>query len=247
MLPDLPFRRRVATPVAVASALAALTAPAAAHGTTHVGEQGLGLPVVFAVVTATGTVAGLIAVGLRRRLKQVSGGVARTAGIVLIAVGATAVITAGLQRPPVGVAGVVLGVAVGAIVAMRGDCGLCADATVGAVAIHRLVEGLSLAAVATVGSTVGGAGVLALSAHTVAECIAIGGRSGLPRRRAVGAVLAVQTAFVVGTAVGAVGLLTVPAGSRLWLTACVGGPLIVFGLSEAGPLAPFGPLARPSH
>ncbi len=223
-------------------------APAAAHGTGGTGGGGIGLPSVLAVVVLLGVLAGVLAaVGRGRSSTTVlSRLVGRAVGPLLAGIGGTAAVSAILQQPTTGVGGAAIGLTAGVLVATRGGCGLCADVTVGAIAVHRLVEGITLAALSVAGSSLGVLAILVLAGHTVAECVAIGGRSELGQLRAIGAVLVVEAVFVLGAVLGTVGLVTAGTIPRLWVAAVVGGLLVALGIAEIRPIFPGRPATQPS-
>lgn len=218
--------------------------PVAAHVPDSTGEPGFDLALVLTVVTAVGTSAGLLAASSRARLSDhiVSHLLDRAIGTILVGLGLLAGVSTVLQQPAIGVGGILVGAAAGIAVAVLGSCGVCADVTVGAIATHRVIEGVALAAISTVGSSVGLFGVLVISGHTVVECIAIGGRSGLSSTKAVGAVLFVEAVFVFGVLLGTVGIVTLTAVPQPWLAAIVGGLLVTLGVAEIRPL-PRSPLS----
>jgi len=76
-------------------------------------------------------------------------------------------------------------------------------------------------------------GLVVLSVHTVAECIAVGGQPDCSRSRAVGAVLVIAGSFIAGAGIGTVGLVAVPTALRTGAVAIVGGLLFTVGLAES--------------
>lgn len=222
--------------------------PAAAHGTGGIDGDGIGLPLVLAVVVLLGVLAGVLAaVGRGHSSTTVlSRLVGRAVGPLLAGIGGTAVLSVAFQQPTTGVGGAAVGLTAGVLVATRGGCGLCADVTVGAIAVHRLVEGITLAALSVAGSSLGVLAILVLLGHTVAECVALGGQSELGQLRAIGAVLVVEAVFVLGAVLGTVGLVTAGAVPRLWVAAVVGGLLVALGIAELRPIFPSRPATQPS-
>jgi hypothetical protein len=211
--------------------------PVAAHetGISHVGGRTVDLPVVLAVVTTAGTLGGLLAVYTRDGSggRRVTRSLERAVGPLLAGLGIVAAASVVTREPAVGLGGVAVGVALGVPVATLGGCGVCADTTIGAVAVHRFVEGVTLAVVSAAGSSVALLAVVVLAGHTVAECIAVGGHPGLGPLRAVGGVLLVGVVFVSGALLGSAGLVTAATLPGLWLVATAGGLLTTLGLAES--------------
>jgi len=232
-----PRRRRSGRQSVVATvAVVLVSRPVAAHGSSATVGRGVGLPLVLAVVTGLGVAAGVVTAfrGSESATRTGSMSVGRTVGPLLVGLGAVAAGPVALEHPVTGVVGAALGLVAGAVVAAIGGCGRCGDATVGAVALHRLVEGLTLAGVAASGAAIGTVGVLVLSGHTVLECVAIAGQPARGRSEAVGAVLAVSAVFVAGAVLASQGLLTVGPVGRRWAGAVVGGLLVALGVAETG-------------
>jgi hypothetical protein len=230
-----PLSRLLRTSVLALAGLWLLPGTAAAHGVARA-DDGIALVPVLAAVTALGVATGVLVASGRGPLSDrlPTGALGRTVGPLLVGLGVVAVVSALARDPLVGVAGIAAGSTAGAFVALRGGCSACADAAVGAVAVHRLVEGLTLAVAAAAGSSLGGLAVVVLAGHTIAECLAVGGHAGFGWRRAVGAVLFVEAAFVGGAALGSLGLSTAALPS-LWVTAVVGGLLLALGATELRP------------
>lgn len=214
------------------------TPPVAAHGGTRAGVGGVDLPVVLAVVTAVGVVTGVVATALSGPNAVGSDLLRRAVGPLLVIIGCWAVVGSALQRPAVTAGGVTLGLVAGLVVAARGGCKQCADLTVGAIAIHRFVEGLLLAGLAVAGASVGVIGTVVLSLHAIIECVAIVGHPTRDSRQAIAAVALVSVAFVLGAVVGVTALSAVEAVPRVWTGGIVGGLLVAVGVTEFRP-APF--------
>lgn len=107
-----------------------------------------------------------------------------------------------------------------------------AGAALGAVVVHRAIEGLTVAAVYTAGSAIGVLGAVVLAGHATAETVAVGGLYLGDRVRVLGAVCLVQIGFVVGAVVGQVTTVPFLPAHRFVLLAVVGGVLLVVGGSE---------------
>ena len=185
-----PLVRRTAAVLGVAL----LSTPAAAHGVATVAT---GLPFPLVVV-------GVVAVSLL-------GG-----GLVLVAYGR-------LPRPTWGAAPLLvatLGVVYLARDAAITDCGACADAALGAVTLHRGLEGVALATVYAADAALGLLGAAAVAAHAAAK------------RHAVAAVCLVQAGFV-GGVVGRGVVGAVPPAVDASVLALAGGVLLVVGAREA--------------
>ena len=197
-----PLVRRTAAVLGVAL----LSTPAAAHGVATVAT---GLPFPLVVV-------GVVAVSLL-------GG-----GLVLVAYGR-------LPRPTWGAAPLLvatLGVVYLARDAAITDCGACADAALGAVTLHRGLEGVVLATVYAADAALGlfGAGVLAV--HAAAETAAVGSLYAATKRHAVAAVCLAQAGFVGGVAAGRGVVGTVPPAAEASVLALAGGVLLAVGARE---------------
>lgn len=220
--------------VIAVGALSVGPAPAAAHGAPQAGGRDVDLPVIIAIASGIGLLAGLLAVASRKKLSLQTRPdlLSRTVGWMLVGIGTSATISVIQTRFTVAIAGLVLGAVTGGLVAVRVDCGLCADVAVGAIAVHRFFEGAIVAALSATGSSVGMFGVFILTVHTVVECIAIGSQPTRSRTMAAGAVAAVSGVFVIGSLVGAAGLVVFDSSLRLPTTAITGGLLIAFGTSE---------------
>jgi hypothetical protein len=140
----LPVRRASLALVATVGFVQVGSTAVAAHGTDSGGWYLVGLPWVLALVAGAGLVAGVLAAtgepSLGVRVEPAT--VGRAVGAVLLVLGGVAALSALTRRRAVGLAGVAAGAVGGGVVVRYGGCGVCADATVGAVALHRLVEGL---------------------------------------------------------------------------------------------------------
>jgi hypothetical protein len=204
-----------------------------AHDVTHSAAAGIGPLRALGAVVLVGLLSGLGAANasfkLGWRLPAISG---TAVGFLLVAVGVMTAAPVLAARPVMGSSGLILGGAVGGSLTFR-TAHTHTDVTVGAIGFHRLVEGISLAAVLHAGSVIGAVGFVVISGHTIVECTAIGGHPGLDRRRAVAAVVLIESVFVAGVFLGAVGVTTaaVPVS---WLSAAVGSVLLMVGVDETG-------------
>jgi zinc transporter ZupT len=221
--------------------LVGLSGTAGAHGTGGPGED----PVAFAVVVGLPIVAGLlggaIAVHRFREVRTDLAGrrVGVVLGVALTVLGVTFATSAVASSRRLGLAGVGVGVLV-ARSTSRGHGtthrARHADLALGAVSVHRFVEGVAVGALYGAGAAVGLLGATLLAGHTVLETAAVGvanatGRAGT---RAVAAVLVVQLGYGGGAVVG-LGLAdALPVPVRTVALAVAGGALLVVGVAEAG-------------
>lgn len=225
MAATAPFHRSAAI---AAIGIAVCTRSVAAHGSATAGDGIVPLPGALAVVTLLGVSAGVVAA-----ITRDPGGphlVGRAVGPLLVGIGGWAAVSVAISRPMLGLGGTLIGIFGGVVFARRGHCG---DVATGAIAVHRFVEGVALAALSVTASAVGLVGLVVLTVHTVAECIAVGGQPDCSRSRAVGAVLVIAGAFVAGAGLGTVGLVAVPTALRTGAIAIVGGLLFTVGLVES--------------
>ncbi|WP_338742058.1 hypothetical protein [Haloplanus salilacus] len=223
------------TPLAVPLALltaAALSTPAAAHGTATT-VRGLAFPAV--VVASIG--ASLLGGGVVLALTDPAAGTDRVDRVLpplLLGLGGLS-ITLALDGAPLGVAaGVLAGVGVVAVVRGRAvtDCDTCADAALGAVTLHRGLEGVVLATLYAADAALGVAGAAVLAVHAMAETAAVGSLYAATRRHAVGAVCLLQVGFVGGVAAGWRVVDAVPPVAETGALALVGAVLLAVGVQE---------------
>lgn len=222
--------------VAGAVGLVWLSGPAAAHGTTAAGGDPVTLSVVLGLPTLAGLGGGAIAL---QRLRTDRPGRPRTLvglvlGLALAALGLTAAASALWTDPWLGLAGGVVGVlalplATGADRATFRGCH--ADVAVGAVSLHRLLEGVAIGGLYAAGAAVGLLGALLVAGHTALESAVAGGvyAGTAPRRRAFGAIVVVQAGYVGGTLAGIGAAGAVPGSVRTATIALVGGVLLAVG------------------
>jgi zinc transporter ZupT len=207
-----------------------LAVPVAAHGTAG-RVAGVAFPAVVAASVAASLLGGglvLVAVG---RLPRWRGAVP----VLLLALGALSILLAVGEVPTGAAVGLVVGV--GAVTLARdhavSDCGACADATLGAVTLHRGFEGVVLATVYAADAALGLVGAAVLAVHAAAETAAVGSLYATAGRRyALGAVCLLQVGFVAGVAVGWRVVDGVPVAVEAGLLALVGGVLLAIGTRE---------------
>ncbi|MFC7046204.1 hypothetical protein ACFQH6_12975 [Halobacteriaceae archaeon GCM10025711] len=111
----------------------------------------------------------------------------------------------------------------------------CADATLGAVFLHRTVEGVLLAGIYAASAALGVVGAVVLTVHAVAETVAVGSLfSHAGRGRALAAMTAIHLGFLAGAAIGLLATTGLPAALDVAVLAAVGGVLLVAGVTELG-------------
>lgn len=223
------MRRRSPLLAVALVAPALLSAPAAAHGTDAV-AVGLAFPAV--VVASVGA-------------SLLGGGVVHAATTTLPVERAVPPLLTALGTLSVGVAldgaavGAGLGVTAGvaAVVLGRGrglvGCGDCADAALGAVTLHRGLEGVALSTLYAADAALGTAGAAVLSVHAAVETAAVGSLHATTGRGVVPAVALLQVGFVVGVGAGWSVVGAIPAVVESGLLALVGGVLVAVGAGEA--------------
>jgi len=221
--------RRVRRLATVALGTALLANPVTAHGTA---ERAVG--VAFPAVVAASVGASLLGGGL---VLAAVDRLPRSRGVVpalLLALGGLSVALA-LDGAPVG-AGLGVAAGVGVVTLARGhpltDCGACADAALGAVTIHRGLEGVVLATVYAADAALGLLGAAVLTIHAAAETATIGSLYATTRRHAVAAVGLLQVGFVGGVVVGWGAVDGVPPTAEAGVLALVGGVLLAVGARE---------------
>jgi uncharacterized membrane protein (UPF0136 family) len=224
-----PWRRRPGRALVALLGTTLLSAPAAAHGTAGT-AVGLDFPAVVAVSIAASLLGGGLVLATVDRLPRSRGAVP----VLLLALGGLSVALA-LDGAPVRAA-LGVGAGVGAVVLARGhaitDCGTCADAALGAVTLHRGLEGVVLATVYAADAALGLLGAAVLAVHAAAETAAVGSLYASTRRHAVAAVCLVQLGFVGGGVVGWGAVDAVPPGVETGLLALVGGALLAVGAHD---------------
>lgn len=155
--------------------------------------------------------------------------------VLLIALGVVALLSAVSQQWILTLGGGVLG----GVAAWFGRThglsphGGCADAALGAVLTHRAVEGVLVAGVYAASITLGLLGLGLLTAHAIAETVAIGGLyAPVSRGWAIASVVGLQFAFVAGALLGEHVVDAISAATVTTLLAIVGGVLLVAGVTE---------------
>lgn len=213
-----------------------LSGSAAAHG----GPAPGGDPVTLAVVLGLPTVAGLGGGAIAfQRLRTDRPGrprilVALVLGLALAALGLTAAASALWTDLWLGLAGAAVGalalpLATGVDRTRFQRCH--ADVAVGAVSLHRLLEGVAIGGLYAAGAAVGLIGALLVAGHAALESAVAGGvyAGTAPRRRALGAIVVVQAGYVGGTLAGIGAAGAVPPSLRTATLALVGGVLLAAG------------------
>jgi len=209
-----------------------LSTPAAAHGVTAA-ATGLGFPLVVAGVVGTSLVGGGLVLLASDRLPWSTDWAVLP--LLVFALGGAALALAVTRATAVTVAGAAVGVGIVYLArdATVTDCGTCADATLGAVTLHRGLEGVVLATVYAADAALGLAGAAIVAGHATAETAAVGSLyAAAGRRPAVAAVCLVQAGFVAGVAAGVAVVDGVPPGIEAGLLALVGGVLLAVGTRE---------------
>ena len=215
--------------VAAAVGVALLSTPAAAHGGTAA-ATGLSFPLVVAGIVLGSLLGGGVVLLAYGRL---AGSPGRAALPVLVfGLGAAAVALAVTRAVAVALVGLAVGVGVVYLArdAAITDCGTCADAAIGAVTLHRGIEGVVLATIYAADAALGVAGALVITGHAAAETAAVGSLYATAGRGyALAAVLVVQAGFVAGVASGwGIGGSVSPT-AEAGLLALVGGVLLAVG------------------
>jgi hypothetical protein len=218
--------------VAVALGVALLSTPTSAHVGTAA-TTGLPFPhVVAGIVLVSLLGGGFVLIGYGRR--PWSNGRAALPVLVVV-LGAAALALAVTRAATVTLVGLAAGVGVVYFAGDAGvtDCGVCADATLGAVTLHRGLEGVVLATVYAADAALGLVGALVVAGHAAVETAAVGSLyAAAGGRYALAAVVVVQTGFVVGVAGGAGVVDGVSPTAEAGLLALVGGVLLGVGIRE---------------
>lgn len=226
-------RKLVRIPV-VLGWLATVPGPVTAHDPGATGSvHGLGFGVVVTLTVTLGLVGGAVVLR-RRRFRPVDHTSVRWVGLLLVVLGCWAAVVA--VRRGTTVTAVV--VAVGAVAtwslrdrAVVGHRG-CDQAALGAVVLHRFVEGSLLAALYSADAAVGIGAGLVLAVHAAAETGAVAGLWSAGRWRWV-IVTLVQVSFVAGTLAGVGGVRYVTTLGTVTVLALLGGALIAAGAATA--------------
>ena len=222
-------RRRVRRAITTLLGGAVLATPAVAHGTAG-RAVGLAFPVVVAASVGASLLGGGLVCSAVDRFPRFRGAVP----LLFLALGGLAVALA-LDGTPV-VAGFGLAAGVGVVYVARDaavtDCGACADAALGAVTLHRGLEGAVLATVYATDAALGLVGAAVLAADADVETAAVGSLYAAVRFRALVAVCLLQVGFVGGVAVGWGVVDAVSPAAEAGLLALVGGVLLAVGARE---------------
>ncbi|RCU46108.1 hypothetical protein DU504_01610 [Haloplanus salinus] len=225
-----PLVRRTAAVLGVAL----LSTPAAAHGVATV-ATGLPFPLVVVGVVAVSLLGGGLVLVAYGRLPRPTRG---AAPLLVATLGVAALALAVTRSMAVAFVGTAAGIGVVYLArdAAITDCGACADAALGAVTLHRGLEGVVLATVYAADAALGLLGAAVVAAHAAAETAAVGSLyAGAGRRHAVAAVCLAQAGFVGGVVAGrgVVGAVPVPPAVDASVLALVGGVLLAVGTREA--------------
>jgi hypothetical protein len=223
-------RRRATRVVVGVLATRCFSAPAAAHGASSTGGDVLvTLPAVVAGSVGVSVAGGGLAVRVfgDHRFRTV-------VSLLFLLLGGLAV---GLALD-----GNVIGVGLGGLAAAgwlalaarrsRTGHGSHDDVALGAVTLHRGLEGVVLATVYAADAALGLLGAGVLTAHAAAETAAVGSLYGTDRYVAFGAVAFVQLGFVLGVGAGWFAIDAVPPIARSGVLALVGICLFVVGARE---------------
>lgn len=158
-------------------------------------------------------------------------------GLVLIVLAAWFVYPTVLSSPFVTAGGVFLGAIVGSILPRshsHDPVGHLPDVTFGSVLVHRMIEGVSLAAAALSGTVIGWIAVVIITVHSIAETGVVSvfyatiGR----RRRALLAVLLVQTGYALAAIVSLQVALDIMEAWKIGLMGVLAGVLFLVGGRE---------------
>ncbi|WP_248897199.1 hypothetical protein [Haloplanus halobius] len=216
----------------VGTALIASATPTIAHGTESAVASGLVFPAVVAASVGASLIGGGFVLAVTGRFRMSLDG---AVPLLLVGLGGLSVAFALDEAMAVAAVGVVAGI--GIVVFGRdgglSDCGVCADAALGAVTLHRALEGIALATLYAADAALGVAGAAVLAVHAAAETAAVGSLYATTRRYALGAVGLLQVGFVLGVVAGWNVVGTIPVGIRGGLLALVGGVLLAAGAREA--------------
>ena len=223
-------RRLTRRAITTVPGTALLSIPAAAHGTAAT-AAGLAFPAVVAASVVASALGGGVVLAAVDRLPRLRGAVS----LLFLALGGLSVALA-LDGAPVG-AGLGVAAGVGVVALARGhaltDCGACADAALGAVTLHRGLEGVVLATVYAADAALGLLGAVVLAVHAAAETAAVGSLYvAVGHRHALAAVCLLQMGFVGGVAVGWGVVDAVSPAAEAGLLALVGGVLLAVGTRE---------------
>jgi hypothetical protein len=221
-----PLVRRTAAVLGVAL----LSTPAAAHGVATV-ATGLPFPLVVVGVVAVSLLGGGLVLVAYGRLPRPTRG---AAPLLVATLGVAALALAVTRSMAVAFVGTAAGIGVVYLArdAAITDCGACADAALGAVTLHRGLEGVVLATVYAADAALGLLGAAVVAAHAAVETAAVGSLYAATKRHAVAAVCLAQAGFVGGVAAGRGVVGAVPPAVDASVLALVGGVLLAVGTRE---------------
>ncbi|MEF8806696.1 hypothetical protein [Natronomonas sp.] len=215
---------------AAAHGVALLSMPASAHGVTAA-TTGLSFPLVVAGIVFVSLLGGGVVLVAYGRVPWSTG--RATLPVLVFALGAAALTLAVTRSAAATLVGLPVGVGIVYVArdAAITDCGTCADATLGAVTLHRGLEGVLLATVYTANAALGLVGALVVAGHAAAETAAVASLYATAGRRyALAAVVVIQMGFVVGVAAGWGVVIGVSPIAEAGLLALVGGVLLAVGI-----------------
>ncbi|MFD1563036.1 hypothetical protein ACFR99_05695 [Haloarchaeobius amylolyticus] len=159
----------------------------------------------------------------------------REVTVLVIVLGLAALLSGLTQQWLLAIEGGLLGGAVAWIARTHGvspHAG-CADAALGAILTHRVVEGVLVAGIYATNASFGLVALAVLTVHALAETVAVGGLyAPVSRSWGVASVLAVQFGFVAGAVGGGVLIASLTPPVATLLLAGVGGALLVTGTTE---------------
>jgi hypothetical protein len=202
------------------------------ESSTSISDHGLGFGFVVALTVTLGILGGVIVV----RRQSAAGSHPSTLGIsiLLVVLGCWAAVVAVLQGAAL--AGIIVIVGAVATWSLRnhvvGGHHGCDQATLGAVVLHRFVEGVLLATLYSAAATVGLGAALVLAAHTAAETGAVAGLWSTGKWKW-GIVTIVQVGFVAGALGGVFVAQFITPLVSVTALALFGGTLIASGVATA--------------
>ncbi|WP_129116628.1 hypothetical protein [Halegenticoccus tardaugens] len=199
---------------------------------TAISDHGLGFGFVVALTVALGILGGVIVV--RRRSSAESRPSTLSISILLVVLGCWAAIVAVLEGSAF--AGMVMVAGAVATWSLRnhvfGGHRGCDQAALGAVVLHRFVEGALLAILYSAAATVGLGAALVLAAHTAAETGAVAGLWSTGKWKW-GIIAIVQAGFVAGALGGELVAQFMTPLVSITALALLGGTLIASGVITA--------------
>ncbi|PCR91114.1 hypothetical protein [Natrinema ejinorense] len=238
------MRRAIATALVAIPVwiVAGWPVPVSAHDVgTHAGSQEPAVPFVVAIgLSVVLSVAfGLGIVSYYRSALGSAGhngvGTRREVAVLVVVLGLVALLAALTQASLLTIGAGILGGVIAWVGRTRGlspHAG-CADAALGAILAHRVVEGILIAGIYATTTSFGVLALALLTGHAIAETAAVGGLyAPVGRGWGIASVVAVQLGFVAGAVGGGVlaGGLSPPVVTAL--LASVGGLLFVAGATE---------------